>query len=221
MRKTLHKALPVALAQFVLLFALVAPKAITQESCEVDQGLRDLVDKTFADWNDKKPPEQSKIYVSHLSFMDGFSKTLLISNEAALIDEAVQDGMQQAASTNSNIVVNESGHTVPNSDATVSRLAEIAYNPNLTPEEKYREAVSALLDPYGVDVLVTGVVIDTGTVIQINPIGVSKPDELIRTKARSFAGREELFQEVNGTLTLTDKGREEITKAVKDLLENS
>lgn len=216
----MKKATPIVLAQLVLLFFLVAPQATTQESCEVDQSLRDMMDKTFTTWNTKKPAGQSKVYVSHLSFMDGVTKTLLISEEAALIDEAVKDGMQQAASTNPNIVVNDPGHTAPNTDASVGKLAEISFNPNLTPEEKYREAVSSLLDPNGIDVLISGVVVDTGTVIQVKPMGVSKPDEVIKTKDRAFASREELFKKVNGTLALTDKGREEIAKAVKDLLDN-
>ena len=216
----MRKATPIVLVQLALLIFLVAPQATTQESCEVDQSLRDMVDNTFTKWNQKKPVGQSKVYVSHLSFMDGVTKTLLISEEAKLIDEAVQDGMQQAANTNPNIVVNDPGHTAPNTDSSVGKLAEISFNPNLTPEEKYREAVSSLLDPHNVDVLISGVVVDTGTVIQVKPMGVSKPDEVIKTKDRAFANREELFQEVNGTLTLTDNGREEITKAVKDLLDN-
>jgi hypothetical protein len=220
MGKIMKKATPIVLAQLVLLFFLVVPQATTQESCEIDQSLRDMVDNTFSKWNNKKPAGQSKVYVSHLSFMDGVTKTLLLSEEAALIDEAVKDGMQSAANTNPNIVVNEPGHTIPNTDASVGKLAEISFNPNLTPEQKYREAVSSLLDPNGVDVLISGVVVDTGTVIQVRPMGVSKPDEVIKTKDRSFPTREELFTKVNGTLALTDKGREEITIAVKDLLEN-
>ena len=220
MGKIIKEATPIVLAQLALLFLLVTPQATTQESCEVDQSLRDMVDKTFDSWNSKKPAGQSKVYVSHLSFMDAVSKTLLVSPEVELIDEAVKDGLQQAASHNPNIVINEPGHTVPNTDAMVFKLAGISFNPNLTPEEKYREAADSLLDPHKVDVLISGVVVNTGTVIQVKPMGVSKPDEVIKTKDRSFANRQELFTEVNGTLALTDKGREEIAKAVKNLLDN-
>ena len=216
----MKKLTPIVLVQLTLLLFLIAPQATTQENCEVDQGLRDMVDGVFSSWNQKKPAGQSKVYVSHLSFMDGVTKTLLLSEEAALIDEAVKDGMQAAADTNPNIVINESGHTAPNTDASVGKLAEISFNPNHTPEQKYREAVSTLLDPHGVDVLISGVVMDTGTVIQVRPMGVSRPDETIKTKDRTFTSREELFTEVNGTLALTDEGREEIKKAVRDLLDN-
>ncbi|MDY7091451.1 MAG: hypothetical protein SX243_00615 [Acidobacteriota bacterium] len=216
----MRKITPIILAQLLLLTLLIAPQASTQGSCELDQGLRDLVGDTFKGWEDGRPAGQSKVYVSHLSFMDGVTKTLLLSEEAALIDEAVKDGMRQAASTNPNIVVNEPGHTVPNTDASVGKLAEISFNADFTPEQKYREAVSTLLEPNGVDVLISGMIVDTGTVIQVKPMGVSKPDEVIKTKDRSFSVREELFEKVNRTLTLTPKGHEEIAKAVKDLLEN-
>ena len=152
--------------------------------------------------------------------MDGVTKTQVISEESALIDEAVKDGMHAAAAANPRIAVDQAGHTVPNNAANVAKLAEISSNPNNSPEENYRQAVSELMEPHGVDVLISGVVTDTGTVIQIKAMGVSRPDENIRARDTSFADREELFSKVNGTLALTDRGREEIQKAVKELLEN-
>lgn len=217
----MKRATPLILVQLVLLFALIAPQATTQDSCEVDKGLRDLIDNTFDRWSSSPGGGQKTVYVSNISFMDGVSKTLLISDEAKLINAAVEDGMQAAADTDPNIVINDPNHTTPNTDASVNRLAEISFNPNLTPDQKYAEAVRELMDPYGVDVLITGMVIDTGTSIQVRPMGVSKPDGTIKTKDRSYANREDLFTEVNGTITLTDKAHEEIKKAVKDILENA
>lgn len=216
----MKKFAPLVFAQLTLLGLLIAPQATTQQSCGLDQGLQDLVGQTFGDWESKRTGSSSKVYVSHLSFMDGVTKTLLISEEAALIDGAVKDGMQAAAATNSNVVVDEPGHSVDNTDGNVGKLADISFNPNLTPEQKYDEAVAALLDPNGVDVLISGIVYDTGATIQVKPMGVSKPDEVIRVKDRTFSSRDELFVEVNGTLALTDVAREEISQAVKDLLKS-
>lgn len=207
-------------AQILLLLLLIAPQASTQEGCDVDKGLQDLMSRVFDGWSQNPSTPGGKIYVSHLSFMDGITKTQIISEESELIDQAVQDGMDAAAQSNGNILVNQPGHTVPNTDANVTRLAEISFNPNFTQEEKFREAVTALLEPHDVDVLISGIVTDTGQIIQIKAMGVSKPDENIRSRDMSFQKREDLFARVNGTLTLTPRGREEIKVAVKELLDS-
>lgn len=210
----------IVLFQLALLSSFVAPLTTAQESCEIDQGLRELVEKTFSRWSSQKPKDRGIIYVSHLSFIDGITRTQLLSPEMALIEEALKDLVQTAADMHPDIFLNEPGHTIPNDDTMINRLIDISFNPELTPVQKYQEAVSTLLDPHGVDVLVSGVVIDTGAVVVIKLMGVSKPDEVIRSRDRSFPSREELFQRVNGTLALTDKGREEIAKAASELLES-
>ncbi len=215
-----EKITPLVFLKIVLLLVLIAPQASTQDRCEVDQGMRDMIDSTFSKWTSTPGGGNKNVYVSNISFMDGFSKTLLLSEEASLIDEAVQDGMQAAADTNSNIIVNDPQHTTPNTDASVNKLAEISFNPNLSPDEKYSQAVAELLDPYSVDVLITGMIIDTGEIIQVRTMGVSIPDRTIKTKDKTYADRDAMFQDVGGTLKLTQTAHEEIKKAVKDILIN-
>ncbi len=210
-----------ALLQLLLLVVLIAPQATSQDGCRIDEELRDLLDGKFDEVTSAPGGGRQTVYVSNLSFMDGVSKTQFLNEEGKLIDEAVLDGMTSAADTDSNIVVNQSGHTVPNNSGNVVKLVEIWFAPDLSNDEKFSQAVAALMDRHQVDVLITGMIIDTGSAIQVSPMGVSKPDNKITTKHLSYANRDELFQPVDGTLALTPKGHEEIQKAVKDILEGS
>ncbi len=215
----MKRATPLILLQLLLLLAIVAPQATSQDSCQVDESLRDLIDNKFDRWTSTPGGGKKKVYVSNLSFMDGVTKTQFLSDEAKLIDEAVRDGMQAAADNDPNIVVNDPDHTVPNTDNSVNQLVDIWYNPNLTNDEKYAKAVSDLMDLHGVGILITGIVVDGGSFIQVRPMGVSKPDATIKTKDLRYTNRDELFVDVNGTLALSPKAHEEIQKAVKEILE--
>ncbi len=129
--------------------------------------------------------------------------------------------MREAADTDPNITVNDPQHTIPNTQGSVDKLIDIWFHPNLTKDDKYAQAVSDLMDPYGVSILVTGMIIDTGTAIQVSPMGVSKPDNKIVTKHLQYANRDELFEDVDGDPALTQRAHEEIRKAVKEILEDS
>ncbi len=215
----MKKATPLILAQLLLLLAIVAPQATSQDGCQIDKSLRDLIEDKFGDLTTTPGGGKKNVYVSNISFMDGVSKTLILSEESKLIDQAVKDGMQAAADTNSNIIINHPQHTVPNTAGSVQALINIWFDPNLTSDEQYARAVSELMDPHDVDILMTGMIIDTGQSIQVRPIGVSKPDKTITAKDLQYKDRDALFQDVNGTLTLSAKGHEEIKKAVKEILE--
>ncbi len=183
----------------------------------IDSALRDMIDGKFSKWTSASGGNES-LYVSNISFIDGVSKTLLLSNQARLIDLAVQDGMQAAADIDANKIVNDPRHITPNNDASVNKLVDIFFNPNSSSEEKYWQAVAVLLNPYEVDILITGMVIDTGQTIQVRVIGVSNPDRTIKSKDCAFAHRDAVFQDVDGTLALTQTAHEEIKKAVEDIL---
>ncbi len=157
------------------------------------------------------------ICTSNLSFIDGITKSLVLSEEAKLIDEAVREGMQVAADTDPRIIINAGNYAVPNTGKSINQLIDIFFNPNLTNDEKYTRAVSKLLDPHGVDTLITGMVVDTGAAIQIRPMGIVKLDATIKTKDLHYANRDELFINLNGTLALSPIAYQEIQKAVQEI----
>ncbi len=212
---------PWVLLQLLMLALLVVPQATSQDRCGLDEGLRDMLENKFGEMTEGPGGTSRTVYVSNVSFIDAITKTGFLSEEGLLIDQAVLDGMNNAAATDPNIVVNDPDHTVPNTDGSVQKLVDIWFDPNLSRDDKYVQAVAELMDPYQVDVLITGMVADTGEAIQIRPMGVSKPDRTIQLKELQFANREALFKEVDGTLSLSVKGHEEIRKAVQDILEGS
>lgn len=214
---------PWALLQVLLLVVLVVPQASSQDRCSLDEGLRDMVENKFDQLTQGPGGTSKKVYVSNVSFIDGYSKTGFLSAEGELINQAVLDGMTAAAATDPDIVVNDASHTVPNTDGSVQTLVDIWFDPGLTRDDKFAQALVQLLDPHQVDVLMTGMIIDSGEggTIQIRPMGVSKSDRTIRTKDLQYTNRDALFENVDGTLSLSALAREEISKAVSDILEGS
>ncbi len=186
---------------------------------EIDASLKELIEEKFESWTSTPAGGKKKIYVSYLSFMDGVTKTHFLPEEAKLINEAVRDGMQDAADNDPNIIVNDPHHTVPNTDSNVNQLIDIWFNPNLPNDEKYATAVSNLMNPYGVDILITGIVVDGGSLIQVRPMGISKPDKTIKTKDLWYDNRNALFVSVDGRLALSARAHEEIERAVKEIIE--
>jgi hypothetical protein len=217
----MKRAVTYVVINVVLVLAIVAPQATSQDRCQIDQGIRDLMNDTFGRITQTPGGGTKKVYVSNLSFLDGVSKMQFLTEEGKLIDEAVADGMKEAADTDPNIIVNDPQHTIPNTQESIDKLIDIWFHPKLSQDEKYAQAVSDLMAPYSVDILVTGMIIDTGTAIQVSPMGVSQPDKKIVTKNLRYANRAELFQEVDGDPALTQKAHEEIRKAVKDILADS
>lgn len=210
---------PILALKLVVLVVLIVPQAISQERCNIDQQLRDLIGQKIDQTS--VSGARRELYVSNVSFMDGVSKTQILSEEGRLIDEAVRDGMQAVADTKEHVRINDPQHTVPNNDGNVQRLVSITFDPSMSQDGKYRQIVSELMDPHSVDILVSGMVIDTGSVIQVRPMGISRPDNLIKTRDLQYSDREQLFQRVNETLALTPKAHEEIQKAVREILEDS
>jgi len=206
--------------KIIVLALLIAPQAVSQGGCNVDQALIDLAHQVGLKAGGGPQSGGGDVYVSNLSFIDGVTKTSMLSEEAKLIDQVVEDGMQGAQDANPQLVINGSGHTVPNTAANVTKMAEIAFNLNLTPEDRFSQLVRDLLDPHGVDILVSGTVVDQGSggSIHVKVMAISEPDGVIKTKEKAYANRDTLFVEVKGTLDLSQHAREEIKTMVQDVL---
>ena len=200
--------------KLMLLFVIAAGAA--QDDCDIDQSFQNALTSRVRAIRAAKG--QDLVYVSSISFIDGVTKTNFLSVEGELINQAVKDGMQLAADSDTSLQLDIEGHRVPDVPATVNKLILIYFDPDLTLKAKFDTISRQLLDPYAVDVLITGVIVDTGTIIKVRPFGVSRVDKLIRTKDLSFANRQELFERQGNTVILTRRAHEDIRTAVKEIL---
>lgn len=189
--------------------------------CQVSQALQDMI-------RDKVGKVQveggrNDVRVCRLAFLDGVTKSAILGEKAAKLDEAVEDGMRQAAATNPRLKLNVAGKCPANTPANVEKLAAVVADPTLTPEQRFERASSELLAPTGTDILVTGFVYEQADSITVRPMAVSRPDRKIQAaNLDPFSARtgdpKALFDRMNGQLVLTPSGREQVARAVANLL---
>ena len=99
----------------------------------------------------------AKVYVSQLSFMDPYlGYSLNNTPQGDLIDQAVSDGIHQAAQSNSSIAFNASGHVIENTNPNCNKLINIIFDPNLDQKQKMTRISSDILTPHNADCIVTG-----------------------------------------------------------------
>lgn len=198
------------------------PIFMGQDDCQVN----DTIKKLMSTINKKlpaPPPGQDKLYITHLSFMDARTQSTMANTELAeLINEAVVKGMQEARKNNNKLAVNETGHVIPNTDGNVNDLVNITFNPNRTKGEKINEIIQKLMNPSGVDVIVTGQYIDDAKnpMISVRPLVIVKDNQKIVTKNLQFTKEELTCQDPQGKKTILCRGaHDQIAQAVQELLE--
>ena len=207
------------LVRVTLLGLLVSAQSGGQ--CQLSQALTDLIREGVGKMSGE--PARSDLQTCRLGFLDGITKSAVLGEKAAKLDEAVEDGMRQAAATNSRLKLNVPGHCPANTPANVEKLANIVSDPMLTPEQRFERAAQELLAPTGTDILVTGFVYEQATQIQVRPMAVSRPDKKIQAaNLEPFSTRPgdptAIFDRMNGQLFLTPSGKEQLANAVKSLL---
>jgi len=187
--------------------------------------LNRLFQKFFEDLNAKlpTPPEMQKTFITHLSFIDALSQSKMVDMElSALLDEAVLYGMKEAKRENSTLYINETSHSIANTDSNVSHLVNITFNPNLTKTEKIDQIISDMMTPNGVDVIVTGHYVDDvkNPLISIRPFIILKWNQKLIIKNLQFTRADLLCRNPeNGKRILCKNAFDEIATAVQELLE--
>lgn len=170
------------------------------------------------------PPGQNKLYITNLSFMNASTQSTMANTEMAeLINGAVTKGMNEAQKTNQTLVINENGHTIPNTDANVNKLVNITFEPDLTKTEKVNKMIMDLMNPNSVDVIVTGQYVDDAKnpLISIRPLIIVNYQQKIVTKKNLQFSKEELLCEnpISKKKVLCKIAFDEILQAVQELLE--
>jgi hypothetical protein len=196
-----------------------------QDECQIDETIKDFVKNLNKPGGAKisSKPAGQEIYITHLTFMDGYTHSTMVQTElAALINEAVIKGMNMSKKTNDDLAINASGHEITNNDANVNALVNIIFDPNLSGEDRAKKIITDMMDPNGVDVIVTGQYIDDARnpLITVRPFIVVKAQKKVVTKNLQFKKDELECQDPISKKTILCKGAyDEISQAVKELLE--
>lgn len=200
------------------------PIFMGQDECQIDETIKDFVKNLNKPGGplSSKPPGQ-EIYVTHLTFMDGYTHSTMVQTELArLINEAVIKGMEMGKKANDDLTINGPGHEIPNTDANVNQLVNVIFDPNLTPEAKAGNIVTEIMEPHDVDVIVTGQYIDDARnpLITVRPFVVVKAQKKIVTENLQFKkGELECEDPISHKKILCKGAYDEISQAVKRLLD--
>jgi hypothetical protein len=209
--------------KIVTIIAIISllPIFMGQDECQVNETMKELFDTM----NKKLPTPagQSKLYITHLTFMDALTQSTMANTQLAeLINESVIKGMNEAQKNNNKLAVNEVGHIIPNTDGNVNMLVNITFDPNLTKSEKINKIIVDLMNPSGVDVIVTGQYIDDAKspLISVRPLIIVKADQKIVTKNLQFTKEELLCEDPNSKKKILCRSAyDQIAQAVQELLE--
>lgn len=198
------------------------PIFMGQDDCQVNE----TINKLFDIMNKKltTPPGQSKLYITHLTFMDALTKTSIANTEVAnLINEAVVKGMTEAQKNNPKLAINESGHIIPNTDKNNNDLVNTTFEPNLTKSQKINKIITDMMNPNHVDVIVSGHYIDDAQnpKVHVRPLVIVKYNQKIITRNLQFAKTELMCTDPNNAnrKILCKGAHDQIAQAVQELLE--
>jgi len=189
-----------------------------QDDCGFDQTVKQMIDQKF-----KPSTGNSQVYITHLTFMDADTKSIMAQTEAAeLINKAVVDGMNLAKNTNPQLAINEPGHSIEDTDANVNKLINIFWDINLAKGDKIHKITSEMMEPNQVDAIVTGQYLEKkDNTINVRPFVVSKSEKKITSKNHIFdKGQFICSDPQNPSIkTLCQSAHEKIRDSVKELLE--
>lgn len=206
----------------ILGICCLLPIFIGQDDCQVNETVKELMN-TVNKKLPAPPPGQDKLYITHLTFMDARTQSTIANTELAeLINEAVIKGMTEAQKTNNKLAVNKTRHIIQNTDRNVNTLINITFDPNMTKTEKLNKIIQDLMNPAGVDVIVTGQYIDDARnpSISVRPLVIVKDNQKIVTKNLQFTKEELTCQDPNSQKIILCRGaHDQIAQAVQELLE--
>jgi len=119
-------------------------------------------------------------YISNLCFIDPTSGgSMMLTEAGTLIDRVVTNAIRKFDQQNLCQKYNYMGHAIENSDANVNHLVYIVFDSILSPFEKSQKIIDEIMEPYGIDALITGQYIDKGQVIDVIPVILIKTDNYL------------------------------------------
>lgn len=195
--------------------ALVVMFASAQSGCNIGAELQQLLSGAFSGQGTSQ-----KIYIANLSFLDNDTKSVMPTEGSQQINAAVEDGMAQLAQSDRRYVINDPNRTIANTDQNSTLLADIWHDPSVPSQQKIEKIITDLMEPNGVDGLVSGVYIEgaQGTV-KLRPLVVSRANKTAHSKTLPF-DKSEYFctNQSTGTVSICQAAHERIRDEVVELL---
>jgi len=199
---------------------------VTYKELEIEKTVKQM-DKTINQMIDQKfkpSTGNSQVYITHLTFVDADTKSIMAQTEVAeLINKAVVDGMNLAKNANPQLAINEPGHSIENSDVNANKLINIIWDVNLAKGDKIHKIISGMMEPNQIDVIVTGQYLEKeDNTINVRPFVVFKSEKNISSKNHIFDKGQFICSDPNNSSTkvLCPSVHEKIVFSVKELLES-
>lgn len=171
-----------------------------------------------------KAPGQSKVYLTHLTFMDATTKTMMAQTESAeMINESVVSRMQLIANGCPFLVleINHPKHKLANTDANVNKLMTFFGNVNLTTAEKVQQIISEMKGPNRIDGIVFGQYLEKKDTISFSLVVVSNTKKSIVSRNLIFDNKPFLCTDPQNSSIkiLCQSAHQKITEVFQELLE--
>ncbi|SEH04776.1 hypothetical protein [Candidatus Venteria ishoeyi] len=206
-------------AYLKLLFIMICiPFFLGNSECPVSQQFLDQMQKTLDSRFSTPPVGQSYVYVSRLSFIDAVDRSPIETDDAELINKAVEAGIRQAIKLTPTLKYNDSKHTIPDTLGNVEKLIQLIFDPNTPKKERIVKIIGEMMTPFGVDVIVGGTFVDKGSTVVIKPMTVAKDSKKVVAKTLDYTKKGFICTDSNGQKALCDRAYNEIAKAVEELL---
>lgn len=160
------------------------------------------------------PSGPTALVVDYIPVLDGVTKIAVPEDEWSQYEASIATAIAQASTSHAQLTVTDRPSN--NEERRVTdRFSQISFDPNLTPAQKFTAISEELMKPKGSNILISAMVIDTGTVVQLRPLLVSTIDETIRSKSLSY----ETYEEFMCGDSLCSTVESDLARAIGDLLD--
>jgi len=202
--------------KLILLLSTI-PLLLGNEKCQI-------VHKEIEMLNQKLIPPQGRneIYLSHLTFGDPTTGSMLFQSEAGtLINDLVLRIINRGKKTFPQVKHNFPGHILQDTNMNLNKIINISFDPNLTKSEKITKIVNDIMKPNKIDILITGQYIDKGQTIDVRPLVIVAYKEKIITRLYTFSKSRLLCQDPTKRYikAICPETEQEIVQYAKEILQ--
>jgi len=169
----------------------------------------------------KKLGNMKNIYISHVNFIYTDNK-MCVGQFEELMNQTVIKAINQVKEKYIFLKHNHNGHKLEFTEKNCERLNNIYLDPNLCPDDKFQEIKKKIMEPAGIDAIISGYYDYYKDVIKFQPFIISKKYNYIEHKIATF--RPDRFfcpDPMNHTSrTICTGAQEEVVQLIQELLIN-
>jgi hypothetical protein len=161
------------------------------------------------------------IYVTKLFFIDAKTRTIATGPNVEPTNLLISEIIAQFRKVFPPLKLNAPGHLIKNTAENVNKLIELIFDPMLTPTERAMKIIKEMMEPAGVDIIVTGQFVEEQDRIQVKPLVIVKKNQKIVGKSLTFLKKNYLCSDPTNPQkkVLCPLVREEGCRAAIELLE--